>query len=423
VHPANRPQLPAEIEEYRDAHWQREETARVETVLQAEQFIERVGFTACLTDTRRPGPSLYVAVCGRRDAILPRNVQKDPECSQTWTLKDQVMRRGRFYYGKFGRRSAMFVAPRMIPYFNALWGMRKRAEKKHLSRAALAVLKVLRKEWEMGTADLRAESGVSDRKTYLKAMDELQAAMIVIPSEVVYDPKFTYLWALAEERFPEELSRRIDRRTAFLTEYQDRAYAARYLALVNRVREAEAACLPGNTTLTDTVARALFKLMAYKDEYEVARLYTETDFLKRVADRFNGPYELHVHLAPPLLGDRDPQTGHLRKRTFGPWMLSVFRILAKLRRLRGTPFDIFGRSEERRTERRLIGEYETVLAEILTDLSPSSHAVAVEIAALPLEIRGFGHIKEANLARAKAREAVLFTRFRSRRPPHALAAE
>ncbi len=224
-------------------------------------------------------------------------------------------------------------------------------------------------------------------------------------------------------RLSETLDQVIDRRTAFLTEYQDRAYAARYLALVNRVREAEAACLPGDTTLTDTVARALFKLMAYKDEYEVARLYTETDFLKRVADRFDGPYELHVHLAPPILGDRDPQTGHLRKRTFGPWMLSVFRILAKLRRLRGTPFDIFGRSEERRTERRLIGEYETMLAEILTDLSPTSHAVAVEIAALPLEIRGFGHVKEANLARAKAKEAVLFTRFRSCRPPHALAAE
>ncbi len=224
-------------------------------------------------------------------------------------------------------------------------------------------------------------------------------------------------------RLSETLDQVIDRRKAFLTEYQDRAYAARYLALVNRVREAEAACLPGNTTLTDTVARALFKLMAYKDEYEVARLYTETDFLKRVADRFDGPYELHVHLAPPILGDRDAQTGHLRKRTFGPWMLSVFRILAKLRRLRGTPFDIFGRSEERRTERRLIGEYETMLAEILTDLSPTSHAVAVESAALPLEIRGFGHVKEANLARAKAKEAVLFTRFRSRRPPHALAAE
>ncbi len=166
----------------------------METVPQAEQFIERAGFTACLTDTRRPGPSLYVAVCGRRDAILPRNVQKDPECSQTWTLKDQVMRRGRFYYGKLGRRSAMFVAPRMIPYFNALWGMRKRAEKEHLSRAALAVLKVLRKEWEMGTADLRAESGVSDRKTFLKTMDGtalrevarcfLDGAGLTIPGEL-----------------------------------------------------------------------------------------------------------------------------------------------------------------------------------------------------------------------------------------------
>jgi len=224
-------------------------------------------------------------------------------------------------------------------------------------------------------------------------------------------------------RLSETLEQVIDRRRAFLTEYQDNAYAARYLALVNRVREAEAACLPGDKTLTDTVSRALFKLMAYKDEYEVARLYAETDFLKRVADRFDGPYQLHVHLAPPILGDRDAQTGHLRKRAFGPWMLSVFRVLAKLRRLRGTPFDIFGRSEERRTERRLIGEYETMLAEILADLSPTNHAVAVEIAALPLEIRGFGHVKTANLARAKAKEGVLLSRLRSLPPPHALAAE
>ena len=167
----------------------------------------------------------------------------------------------------------------------------------------------------------------------------------------------------------------IERRVAFLTEYQNAAYAARYAARVERVREAEAACCRARPALTEAVARALFKLMAYKDEYEVARLYTETDFLKRVADQFEGPYELHFHLAPPLLADRDPETGHLRKRSYGPWMLSVFRILAKLRRLRGTPFDIFGRSEERRTERRLIGEYEAVLDEILSRLSPANHAV------------------------------------------------
>jgi hypothetical protein len=208
------PLLPTEIEEYRDARWQREETARVETVVQAERFIERVGFTACLTDARRPGPSLYVAVCGRRDAVMPRNVQKDPECSQAWILKDQLMRRGRVYYGKLARGKAMFLAPRMIPCFNTLRGVRRRDEKRRLSKTALAILKALRKEWEMGTADLRAESGVSDRKAFLQALDELQAAMIVIPSEVIYEPKFTYLWALAEERFPEELARKMDRRTA-----------------------------------------------------------------------------------------------------------------------------------------------------------------------------------------------------------------
>ena len=157
----------------------------------------------------------------------------------------------------------------------------------------------------------------------------------------------------ASHRLSETLEEVIDRRVEFLTSYQDAAYASRYASRVNRVREAETACATGSTALTEAVAKALFKLMAYKDEYEVARLYTESEFLKRVADRFEGPYELRFHLAPPILGDRDPQTGHLRKREFGPWMLKVFRILAKLKRLRGTPFDIFARSEERRTERRL----------------------------------------------------------------------
>ena len=165
-------------------------------------------------DSRKPGPSLYVAVCGRRDAVLPRNVQKDPESSHTWLLKDEIVRRGRFYYGKLPRGKTMFVAPRMIPYFNALWGVRRRDEKKRFSKSALAVLRVLRKEWEMGTADLRAESGVTDRKAFTLAIDELQAAMIVVPTEVIYRPKFTYLWGLAEERFPEELARKIDRLTA-----------------------------------------------------------------------------------------------------------------------------------------------------------------------------------------------------------------
>ena len=163
--------------------------------------------------------------------------------------------------------------------------------------------------------------------------------------------------------------------------------------------------------------------MAYKDEYEVARLYAESDFLARVARQFDGRYELRFHLAPPILGDRDPATGQLKKREFGPWMLSVFRLLARLRRLRGTPFDLFAHSAERRTERRLIGEYESVLDEIALRLSPANHAVAVALAGLPLEIRGFGHVKEANLARAKARESVLIGDFRASPAAPAIAAE
>jgi hypothetical protein len=206
--------LPDQIEEHRDAHWQREGAGCVETAVQAERFIERVGFAACLTDSRRPGPSLYVAVCGRRDAVMPRNVQKDPECSLTWSLKDEIVRRSRVYYGKLFRGKTLFLAPRMVCHFNALWGVRRREEKRRLSAPALAVLKVLRKEWEMATGDLRRESGLLDRKALTAAVDELQAAMIVVPSDVVYEPKFTYLWGLAEERFPEQLRKKIDRAKA-----------------------------------------------------------------------------------------------------------------------------------------------------------------------------------------------------------------
>src|SRR5213594_1296641 len=206
--------LPSEIEEYRDSHWQRDGEGRVETAVQAERFIERVGFAACLLDSRRPGPSLYIAVCGRRDAVVPRNVQKDPETSQTWMLKDEIVHRGRVYYAKLSRGKATFLAQRMIPYFKTIWGVSRREEKERLSKNAFALLHVLRKEWEMGTADLRAESGVNDRKAFALAIDELQAAMIVLPTEVIYEPKFTYLRGLAEERFPEELSRKVNRQAA-----------------------------------------------------------------------------------------------------------------------------------------------------------------------------------------------------------------
>ena len=208
------PAIPANIEEHRDARWWREESRPVETAADAERFIEQVGFASCLTDARRPGPSLYIAVCGRRDVVMPRNVQKDEEASHTWVLKDEIVRRGKVYYAKLARGKTMFIAPRMVPYFHAIWGMRKAEEKERLSRNAQAILRVLRREWEMGTSDLRDESGVKDRKVFTAALDELQAAMIVIPSEVYYQPKFTYIWTLGVGRFPDQLRQRVTRQTA-----------------------------------------------------------------------------------------------------------------------------------------------------------------------------------------------------------------
>ena len=161
-----------------------------------------------------PGPSLYIAVCGRRDAIMPRNAQKDPESSHTWRLKDELLRRGRIYYGKLPGGKATFLAPRMIAPFKTLFGVARREEKNRLSKPAFSILRVLRKEWEMGTSDLREGSGVRDRAAFTRALDELQAKMIVMPTEVVYEPRFSYLWGLAEERFPKEIASRMDRSEA-----------------------------------------------------------------------------------------------------------------------------------------------------------------------------------------------------------------
>ena len=234
-----KPEIPDEIEEHRDECWRREETRRVECAFDAERFIEQVGFAACLTDSRQPGPALFVAVCGRRDAVMPRNVQKDPEASLTWVLKDQIVHRGKIYYAKLARGKAMFLAPRMIPYFHAVWGLRRSEEPRRLSRRAQAILKVLRREWEMGTADLRDESGVKNRHAFTRALDELQAAMIVVPSQIVYQPKFTYIWTLAIGRFPDALRRRVNREIAL------REIARCFLAGAGMTIPGELACVTG----------------------------------------------------------------------------------------------------------------------------------------------------------------------------------
>jgi indolepyruvate ferredoxin oxidoreductase len=153
--------------------------------------------------------------------------------------------------------------------------------------------------------------------------------------------------------------------------------------------------------------------MAYKDEYEVARLYTDGEFLKKLGAQFEGDYKVSFHLAPPLLAERDPGTGQLKKREYGAWMMSAFRVLASLKRLRGTAFDIFGYSEERKMERRLIAEYEATIDSVLATLDADNHALAVQIASVPETMRGFGHVKEKNVVAAKAREASLLAAYRT----------
>jgi indolepyruvate ferredoxin oxidoreductase len=225
-------------------------------------------------------------------------------------------------------------------------------------------------------------------------------------------------------RLSESFEETVERRVKFLTAYQNAAYAARYRALVGKVKAAEAARAPGHCELTETVARYLFKLMAYKDEYEVARLYTDGAFLKQVETEFDGDnLRFEFHLAPPLLARRDKTTGLPRKMSFGPWMLPAFRLLAKFKGLRGTPFDPFGRSLERRTERKLIGDYEAMLDEVLAKLTPDNHHIAVALAAIPEKIRGFGHVKQQHLTAAKADEAALLEQFRTGAPVLLKAAE
>jgi hypothetical protein len=204
-------ELPEEIEQYRDHKWRREDSLKVDTVEAVEEMVEELGFSLGLTDSRKNLPSVYIAVCGRRDAHLPRNVQKDYEASRAWVLKDEAVARGRVYYAKLLKGKSWFVAPRLVPAFNAIWGVSRKGESEALSDDARRVLKVLRKEWEMATADLREACGFKDKKDLTKAIDELQRRMKVVPQEVLYIPKFTYVWTLAEARFPGKMKIKVPR--------------------------------------------------------------------------------------------------------------------------------------------------------------------------------------------------------------------
>ncbi len=233
------------------------------------------------------------------------------------------------------------------------------------------------------------------------------------------DPPFVESLAAPREagtdarHISQTLDEMIERRIRFLTDYQNAAYADRYRGLVGRVRIAEGGRVPGTEQLSEAVARYLFKLMAYKDEYEVARLYTDGSFAKQIAASFDGDLKLEFHLAPPLLAKHDPVTGRPRKMNFGPWMMKAFDGLARFKFLRGTPFDPFGYSLERKTERRLIEDYRATVEELVKSLTADNHALAVEIASIPEKIRGFGPVKEKHLTAAKAEEAALLARFRA----------
>jgi indolepyruvate ferredoxin oxidoreductase len=202
----------------------------------------------------------------------------------------------------------------------------------------------------------------------------------------------------------------VARRVEFLTAYQDAAYAAQYQAFVEKVRAAETPL--GKTTLTESVARYLFKLMAYKDEYEVARLYTDTAFLEKINGMFEGDFKLNYHMAPPLIAKKNAK-GELIKQPFGPAMMTAFKLLTRLKGLRGGAFDIFGKTEERKTERALIGEYRASVEDVLKSLNADNHVTAVEIARIPEQIKGFGHVKERQLKAARQNWNALMAAYRA----------
>ena len=201
-------------------------------------------------------------------------------------------------------------------------------------------------------------------------------------------------------------------RAKHLTGYQDAALAERYKVLVDKVRAAEQKAAPGRSDLAEAVARNYSKLLSYKDEYEVARLYADAAFGAQVAGQFEGDYKLKFHLAPPIFSQRDPKTGHLIKQEFGAWMLPAFKVLAKMKFLRNTALDPFGYTRERKQERALIGQYEALVGELLAGLTPANHALAVKLASVPDDIRGYGHVKDAHLEKAKRKEADLLVQWR-----------
>ena len=214
----------------------------------------------------------------------------------------------------------------------------------------------------------------------------------------------------------EGLDEMVNKRAAFLSDYQNEAYGQEYSAFVNSVRSVEAEIVGNDKkVLSEAVARYLFKLMAYKDEYEVARLFTGGAFETALNKKFSGDFKLKFHMAPPVFAKKDPSTGEARKQTYGPWMMGMFGLLAKMKGLRGTAFDLFGKTKERRAERQAILTYRETINSVLEGLTPHNVDLASEIASIPEYIRGFGHVKERHIAEANAKEAELLKAYKAGR--------
>jgi indolepyruvate ferredoxin oxidoreductase len=262
--------------------------------------------------------------------------------------------------------------------------------------------------------ELNAVAVEFNKKSFLwgrrAAADQEKVQRIATPADVIP----------IDQHFSRNLDELIERRVKFLADYQNAAYADRYRRLVSRVQSVEQD-KTGSSKLADAVARYYHKLLAYKDEYEVARLHANGEFEKKIADMFEGDFKTYYYLAPPLLAKTDPLTGEPRKMLFGGWMKGVFKLLSRLKFLRGTAFDPFGRTEERRMERELIREYEQTVELLLAGLNAQNHTAAVQIASLPDEIRGFGHIKKRNVEAARKKRHELLQRFSARGPERAAA--
>jgi indolepyruvate ferredoxin oxidoreductase len=274
--------------------------------------------------------------------------------------------------------------------------------------------------WQKGLIPL-------DRGAILRAIElngasvEANKRAFAIGREAAVDLPLIMAKIAPAPKLSQTLDELVSIRVRQLTAYQDEAYAGRYRAFVERVRSRERAISSSSETLTEAVARNLYKLMAIKDEYEVARLYADGEFAKQLKDQFDGNFKIAMHLAPPLLARRNPVSGVPEKMTFGPWMLKAMGLLAKGKRLRGTRLDIFGRAAERKAERALLKDYEERIERLLPELASENLALATVYASVPDLVRGFGHVKAANMKKAEAKYAELEASLAA--PPLLKAAE